>query len=234
VIGGDCAANGSVTLAGGESKTCTITNTRKPKLTVNKVCVPGSDSGLFNLIIDGTTYGANKPCGGNTGPVLLSVGPHTVSETAGTGTDLANYATTIGGDCAPNGSITLAPGDTKSCTITNERLGTITISKVAVPTSPQDFDFNCTFLGPFTLDDDGADGNPLDDSKTFMGVAPGNYDCREPGERLADIDRLQRPDGGTTIGSPTAHIDVDGETVECTFTNTFVPGESQAVGGSWG
>jgi len=205
-------------------------------LTVNKVCDPAGDSGLFNLIIDGTTYGANKPCGGNTGPVLLSVGPHTVSETAGTGTNLANYATTIGGDCAANGSITLAPGDTKSCTITNERLGTIVINKVAVPTSPQDFNFNCTLLGPFTLDDDGGNGNPLDDTKTFLGVAPGNYDCAESQVSgwLIQIS-CNDPDGGTTTSSPTAHIDVDGgETVECTFTNTFVPGESQAVGGIMG
>src|SRR6185369_6009837 len=47
VISGDCDANGNVTLAAGDAKTCTITNTRKPTLTVNKVCAPVSDTGKF-------------------------------------------------------------------------------------------------------------------------------------------------------------------------------------------
>jgi hypothetical protein len=142
--------------------------------------------------------------------------------------------TTIGGDCAANGTITLAAGENKTCTITNERLATIIIRKVASPQNPQDFDFNCTMLGAFQLDDDGAEGNPLNSSQTF-GVAPGNYDCSESqvsGWLIAIA--CTDPDNGTTVEPPTAHIDVDGgETVECTFTNTFVPGE-QAVGGIMG
>jgi hypothetical protein len=239
VIGGDCAANGSITLAAGDNKTCSVTNTRKPTLTVNKVCVPPSDTGLFNLIIDGTTQGANKPCGGSTGAVLLSTGLHTVSETAGSGTNLADYAVTIGGDCAANGTITLAAGENKTCTITNERLGTIIIHKDAKDGAndnpPQDFSFNCTGLGNFQLDDDGANGNPLDDTKTFVGVTPGDYDCTENAVSgwLISIS-CNDPDSETTVTPPTAQIDVDGgETVECTFTNTFVPG-SPVVGGITG
>ena len=235
-ISGDCAPGGTITLAAGEVKSCTITNTKKPKLTVTKVCDPIADPGLFNLRIDGTTYGANTPCGGSTPAVLLSVGPHTVSETAGTGTNLADYTVTIGGACAGNGTITLIAGQIATCTITNKRLGKIVIIKEAVPQSTQAFDFNCAFLGPFQLDDDGANGNPLDDTKTFFGVATGNYDCDESQVSgwLITI-ACNDPDGGTTLEPPTAHIDVDGgETVTCTFTNTFVPGESQAVGGIMG
>ncbi len=235
-IGSPCSAGGAITLAAGENQTCTITNTRKPTLTVNKACDPVSDPGLFNLKIDGTIYGTDKPCGGTTGPILLSAGPHTVSETAGTGTNLANYASTIGPPCASDGTITLAAGDNKTCTITNKRLGTIIIRKIAVPQSPQDFNFTCSFLGAFQLDDDGANGNPLDSSKTFNSVPPGPYDCTEStvsgwmvGITCTD------PDSGTTVESPTAHIDLDGgETVDCAFTNTFVPGQQQAVGGILG
>ena len=36
MIGGACSANGSVSLAVGENKTCTITNQRLPRLTVVK------------------------------------------------------------------------------------------------------------------------------------------------------------------------------------------------------
>ena len=135
VISGDCATNGSITLAAGENKTCTITNTRLPTLKVDKACVPPSDTGLFNLRIDGNTVGADKPCGGTSGAIVVSIGAHTVSETAGTGTNLANYTTVIGGDCATNGSITLAAGENKTCTITNTRLPVLTVDKVCAPPS---------------------------------------------------------------------------------------------------
>jgi hypothetical protein len=202
---------------------------------VDKICIPPADPGLFNLRIDGTTYGPNQPCGGSTGPITVGSGPHTVSETAGTGTNLADYTTTFGGNCATDGTITLAAGENKTCTITNERAGTIIIRKSASPQSTQAFDFNCAFLGPFQLDDDGAEGNPLNSSQTFTGLTPGNYDCSEAQVTGWVISiACTDPDNGTTIGSPTAHIDIDGgETVECTFTNTFVPGE-QVVGGIMG
>jgi hypothetical protein len=124
VISGDCAANGSITLVAGDNKTCTITNTRKARLTVNKVIVPPSDTGLFNLQIDGSTAGtgANQGNGGTTGIVTLAtLGLHSVGETAGTGSNLSNYTVAFSGDCATNGSITLAAGDNKICTITNTR-----------------------------------------------------------------------------------------------------------------
>jgi hypothetical protein len=235
-IGGDCAGNGSITLAYGDVKTCTITNTRVATLTVNKVCFPPTDTGLFNLRIDGTTHAANAPCGGTTGPVAVPVGPHTVSETAGTGTNLANYDVVIGGDCSSNGDVTLAGGDAKTCTITNTRKGTIIIRKDATdganPNPTQDFSYNCTLLGGFQLDDDGANGNPLDNVKTFDPVSAGDYDCTEnavSGWLIAVS--CTDPDGQTTTTAPTAFIDLDpGETVDCTFTNTFVPG-SPVVGG---
>ncbi|MEO7663001.1 hypothetical protein [Gaiella sp.] len=119
---GSTATGSSVTLASGDQVTCTYTNTPiAPTLTVNKVCVPTNDGGLFNLRIDAATAGtgANAACGGTTGAVQSTLGPHTVSETAGTNTSLANYDTVIGGACAANGTITLVAGQNAVCTITN-------------------------------------------------------------------------------------------------------------------
>jgi hypothetical protein len=129
VVGGDCAADGKVTLAAGDSKTCTITNTHVAKLTVNKVCVPANDGGKFNLQIDSSTAGTggNAACGGTTGAVTVAAGSHTVAETAGTGTDLANYTSVTGGACAADGTVSLAAGDNKTCTITNTRKPTLTV-----------------------------------------------------------------------------------------------------------
>jgi hypothetical protein len=92
----------------------TFTNTLQPKLTINKVCEPTTDPGLFNLRSDGVTKTADAACGTGTGAFVVSIGQHTVSETAGTGTVLANYTSVIGGDCAADGTVTLAAGDNKT------------------------------------------------------------------------------------------------------------------------
>jgi prealbumin domain-containing protein/beta-propeller repeat-containing protein len=115
-IGGDCAADGSITLNPGDVKTCTITNNDNPppqqaQLTVTKNVVNDNGGsaavGDFPLFVDGgsVTSGAQN---------TFATGPHTVSETNQPG-----YTATIGGDCAADGSITLNPGDVKTCTITN-------------------------------------------------------------------------------------------------------------------
>src|SRR5207253_10568009 len=123
-----------VNLAVGGSVDCTYTNTQQATLTVNKVCVPANDAGKFNLQIDGGTAGtgANAACGGSTGAVVETVGSHTVGETAGTGTSLSDYTSVIGGDCV-NGSVTLAAGHNKVCTITNTHKATLTVNKVCRP-----------------------------------------------------------------------------------------------------
>ena len=125
VQGGDCAADGTVFVAAGQDATCTITNVRgttpEPSLlTVVKLCVPSDDGGLFNLTIEGTTS-ADRPCGGRLGPLVVSPGVHHVRETAGTRTSLTDYTTSIGGDCAADGSVAVRAGQSATCTITNAR-----------------------------------------------------------------------------------------------------------------
>jgi hypothetical protein len=90
-------------------------------VTVNTAVVPASDPGRFNLQIDGVTKAADVGDGGTTGAQIVFPGTHTVGETAGTGTSLSEYAVTIGGDCAANGTVALAAGESKQCTITNTR-----------------------------------------------------------------------------------------------------------------
>jgi hypothetical protein len=139
-IGHDCQSDGTVTLQAGDNAVCTIVNVHKgtpsAELTVTKVCVPADDGGLFNLTID-TQTGQDVPCGGSFGPVAVAPGQHHVGESAGTGTSLSDYTTTIGGDCAPTGAVTLAAGQQATCSITNVRsggqTGTVEIVKQCSP-----------------------------------------------------------------------------------------------------
>ena len=157
----------SGTIANGQTKTCTVTNDDiSPTLRVIKDLVPDLDSGLFNLRIDGATAGtgANVGDGGTTGSVPVNAGNHTVSETAGNSTSLADYVTLIGGDCAANGSVSLALAQNKTCTITNTRKGKAEIVKTVAglpPAAGQSFTFELR-QGATTM----ADGTTLETKNT--------------------------------------------------------------------
>jgi len=106
---GDCSG----TIAVGETKTCTITNDDiAPHLIVNKIVINDNVGTKvisdFSLFIDGGSVISGVVS-------TTTIGLHTVSETADSG-----YVATIGGDCVEDGTITLALGDVKTCTITND------------------------------------------------------------------------------------------------------------------
>ena len=210
----DTETIGALELDPGETITCTFTNTKQPKLTVNKVCIPSNDLGKFNLRIDGSTAGtgADAACGGTTGAVIVTIGSHTASETAGTGTSLSDYTSVIGGDCNPStGSVTLAAGENKVCTITNTRKGQLIVDKVTVPAhDPQSFTFTTTGAGytGFSLTDD--------DLANIQKVVPGTYSVSETalaGWTLTNVTCTSGIDPSNIVLSA-------GQSVTCTFTNT--------------
>jgi hypothetical protein len=115
VWGGDCNANGLINLELGEVATCTITNDDiSPTIRVVKTIINDNGGKItnpndFKLKVDG-------------GAVLnnvkneFDVGNHVVSET-----NLPDYKAGVwGGDCNPDGSITLALDQDAICTITND------------------------------------------------------------------------------------------------------------------
>jgi uncharacterized repeat protein (TIGR01451 family) len=111
---GGAQTGSAITLASGESATCTITNDDiQPVLTVVKQ-VTNDNGGLlgvgsFPLIVGSTPVVSGVPNG-------FDAGTYTVSET-----QRAGYAAgTWGGDCAPNGTVQLAIGDDKTCTLVND------------------------------------------------------------------------------------------------------------------
>jgi len=117
---GTCQAGGLVTLQPGNQATCTIVaQALITQLTVNLILVhpDANQLRLFNVNVDGVTVAASS----NGGTITLPVNPglHTVSQTGGTGTNLVQFFSVIGGDCAANGTVNVAQGQSKTCTITN-------------------------------------------------------------------------------------------------------------------
>jgi len=126
IWGGDCNANGTITLAPNQDATCTVTNDDTSTLTVFKTIV--NDSGgtvtnpnAFGLRVDGGSVQHNVA-----NP--FDAGSHTVSEDG-----LQGYIPgTWGGDCNANGTITLAPNQDATCTITNDDAPTLTVVKTII------------------------------------------------------------------------------------------------------
>ena len=216
------AADYSPALHTDTTNECFVLTLPPPVLTVTKLCVPETDPGLFNLLLDGSPIpnGTNVPCGQSSGPFETAAGTHTVSESAGTGTSLANYTSAFGGDCAPAGLLTLALGDSAVCAITNTRLppappASLTVHKVCDPTEdPGSFEI--------LVDDQPIALLSCGESAVPVELAPGTYTVREAaGEdtTLADyattISGDCAADGSITLGS--------GEPASCTFTNTRIP-----------
>ncbi len=208
------------------------------KLEIVKDLIPSSDPGLFNLQIDGSTLVSNVSDNGTTGEIVVlasggSGTAHTFSETAGIGTSLSNYTTTV--QCRDNngsGSVISTTGSNPwtinivkdkdiVCTITNTRINnaSLTIVKDAVPNDAQDFSFTTTGTGlsNFTLDDDSD--NTLSNTKVFSNLASGIYSVSETA--VAGWDQTSAT---CTDGSTLNSINLSpGENVTCTITNSRLP-----------
>jgi len=126
--GGDCAANGTITLAPGDNKTCTVTNDDKaPKLTLVKTVI--NNNGGTKQVSDFPLFVNGSPVTSGGVTTLSANVLYTATETS----DPGYAASAWGGDCAPNGTITLAPGDNKTCTITNDdKATTLTLIKTVI------------------------------------------------------------------------------------------------------
>jgi Prealbumin-like fold domain len=127
--GGPADTDGTVQVDKGDRWVCTITNTRKTgTIKVTKVLSPASDAGKFNLLIDGQAKASNVGDGGTTGVQTVLPGAHGVAETAGTGTNLADYSSSLAckdtahGNAVDNdGTLQVSYGDAWECVFTNTR-----------------------------------------------------------------------------------------------------------------
>ena len=133
--GGDCAADGSITLAPGQAATCTITNDDvAPSLALVKQVV--NDNGGtatpadFTLSADGPT--PISGAGGATSGATFAAGTYALSETA-----LPGYAagawSCVGGEQLDAASVSIALGEAVTCTIVNDdRPGGLFLAKRVV------------------------------------------------------------------------------------------------------
>ncbi len=213
---------------------CVIAQPKAGKLEVVKHLVPADDPGLFNLQIDQVTKATDVGNDGTTGEVVVGEGNHDVAELAGTGTSLGGYSSSIScrdlngtGSVIASGNgtsladVPIADGSDVVCIVTNTASSSITISKNAIPDSPQDFDFTTTGTGvsDFSLDNDNTPTLPS--SKTFNGLAAGSYSFTETATTGWDFDNISCSEGASVVkdGAKVTITLSAGQNVSCTYVN---------------
>jgi uncharacterized repeat protein (TIGR01451 family) len=110
---GDCDSSGNVILASGDDKTCTITNDDRPAaITVIKTVI--NDNGGTKVVSDFPLFVGGTPVTSSVANNFSAPASYAVTETTDPG-----YSQTFAGACDSSGNLSVIPGDSKTCTITN-------------------------------------------------------------------------------------------------------------------
>jgi cysteine-rich repeat protein len=201
---------------------------------VCKELIPPTDPGLFNLRVDNATYKANATDGNCTGEVEVGAGTHMVSETAGTGTNLGNYGTSIScvdsvGKCTGNASIRCLSNSQCSsvgagtCNLTPTLVASCancTSTPVVVPNEPSTIVCTITNGPPAIKVTKTANPTEVDEpggSVTFTVSVKNNLAVNVTLQSLAD-DMLGSLNGQGTCSVP--QLLAPGATYTCSFTGT--------------
>ncbi len=181
---GDCDANGSITIAAGENKSCTITNDDKPAhLTINKTTVGGN--GAFEFTISGTASSEHSvrttDGSGSTDPIEMRAGTYSVTETSQTGWDINSASCTDGSSSYSGNAVTgiqIPLGADVSCTFTNTKRGSITVAKTVLTPGKE---ATTTDTHPFTVRLNGETTKDVstNSNATFDNLLPGTYTITE-------------------------------------------------------
>src|SRR3989442_9640966 len=147
-VAGRGTATASITLAAGDTVTCTFTDTKRGQIVVDKVTSPSGDPTSFSFSTTGTGYASFSLTDAATpNGQTLSPGAYSVSEAIPAGWDLTGlscvsslgtrtFTTSTPAPSAPGtatASITLAANDTVTCTFTDTKRGQIVVEIGSAP-----------------------------------------------------------------------------------------------------
>ena len=219
----------NVILANGGEATCTITNNDNAPTTATLKLVKlvtNDNNGTavasdFQGKIDGTNTAWDSA-------QTLAPGLHTASEDAHAGYTAGSW----GGDCAADGTITLAAGDVKTCTITNnDQPGTLHVKKIVINDSGK-----TKVFADFSFQVDGGPPVSFDavDGQNDLTVNAGTYNVTEPSvagyaSSTVGCTNIVIPNGGEAtctitnddIAAPTATLTADSTTLSAAGNSTL-------------
>lgn len=187
VISGDCSVGGSVSLQLGDNKTCTITNTKRGHIIINKLSDPSGDSQSFSFDTTGGSYLAFNLADGQSNDQELAPGSYSVTEVGITGWNLTGLSCTDPDDgttiIGATANIDLDPGETVTCTYTNKKQLFTIITLVCL--DGQLYASSVVLDGELMTSlvalPDGLTGADL------CGLSGARYTDREPGEHFGSV-----------------------------------------------
>lgn len=202
----------TVTLALGQSATCTITNDDQPATLTLVKSVTNNDGGTaapsaWTLNADGPTDLTGTNGAPSVTAVPVDAGTYDLSETGGpSGYAASAWVCTGTGTQSDSDTVILDEGESATCTITNDdQAGTLTVNKVLVndnggTATTDDFSFSVNGGTAVPFEADGSNSLPVD---------AGTYTVTEPAV-----------DGYTMTSNTCTDVVVpNGGTGECTITN---------------
>ena len=216
-------------LESGETVKCTFTNTQRGTIIVEKQTNPDGAPGSFTFTGD-----ASGTISDDGQIIVADLWPGTYTATEADPTpafDLTGITCDDGGSATPStwdvgtrtATFNLESGETVKCTFTNTQRGTIIVEK---QTNPDGAPGSFTFTGD-------ASGTISDNGQIIVAnLQPGTYTATEAEPAAYDLDGITCDDGGSatpstwdvTARTGTATFNLDpGETVKCTFINTYYP-----------
>lgn len=227
---GETERSATIDLGAGENITCTFTNQQRGEIIVNKITDPADDMTAFPITLNtdnGVDYSEiTPPTVATNAPAIFTVGhgSYSVSEADPAGwREVQNTCS----DITIDSSTTLVNGvPTEECTITNEKLASLTIVKKALPVDDQVFGFTTTGLTPATFDLSDNDVDATRSSRTFSDLTPGETFTVTEGSTTEigwDLTELScSGDSATTnlADRTISYKPAAGDQVTCTFTNT--------------
>ena len=202
----------------GETVDCTWVNTKRGRLVVDQVTLPGGDPQSFGFALVGgpealasafALTGSDSPL--DSGPVR----PGTYAAMQQDDGPEWDLVSSVCSDGSPASAIVVDPGETVTCTFTNVKRGVLIVDEITVPADdPQTFSFALSG-GPDSV----SDGFALADASAPRAsgfVRPGTY-------AVVQQDDGPEWDLASSVcsdGSPASAVSLSpGETVTCAFTN---------------
>jgi hypothetical protein len=202
----------NIVVVAGQTTTCTFTNQARGTIIVRKITDPTGASKSFDFTASYNASGFSLTDGQSNNSGLLLPGTYSVSENSA-----GPEWTPLGSSCSDGSlvsAISLQPGETVTCTFTNQQLGHIIVHKAIQ--GPADtttsFDFTSNYGSGFSLNSTQTNNSgPL---------VTGTYNVAETAKAHWALVGTSCSDG-----SPVSAIALaPGETVNCIFTNQLQVG----------
>ena len=100
---------------------CAVEPPSRPKLNIELRVTPNDDPGRFTVLLDGRSVLSNARHGASTEAIEVTPGSHSLSHRVLRPAELSDYRTIVGGSCSSNGTIVLAEGQDRTCTVSHVR-----------------------------------------------------------------------------------------------------------------